>query len=81
MNHAHRLTISFLSAALLHALAFPLHAQTTPADLAFRSAVDQPPPGWTGPVFKLSDDYPQTSPGCPSPWLKRQVNFKIAKWD
>ena len=28
------------------------------AALAFRSAVDSPPPGWTGPVFALSHDYP-----------------------
>lgn len=56
-------------------------AQATPAQLAFRDAVDSPPPGWTGPVFKLSAQYPQGKPKCPSPWLKRQVNFKNVKWD
>lgn len=80
MKHAHSLTLSCLGAALL-ALALPLHAEPTPADLAFRSHVDEPPPGWTGPVFKLSDHYPKGSPGCPSPWLKRRVDFKTAKWD
>jgi hypothetical protein len=36
------------------------------ADLAFRNTVKGPPPGWTGPVFKLSRDYPATVPAtCP----------------
>jgi len=51
----------------------------SPADLAFRSAVDAPPPGWTGPVFKLSHDYPATPPVCDAPWLKRKVSFKDPK--
>lgn len=49
---------------------------TSPADLAFRDAVDAPPPGWTGPVFKLSHDYPRTRPVCDAPWLKRKVSFQ-----
>ncbi|MBW8832573.1 MAG: hypothetical protein JF606_24875 [Burkholderiales bacterium] len=81
MNHQHRLTMACLCAALLQGLSLPLHAQPTTAELAFKSHVDQPPPGWTGPVFKLSDQYPATSPGCPSPWLKRKVDFKNARWD
>jgi len=48
----------------------------SPADLAFRDAVYAPPPGWTGPVFKLSHDYPKTQPTCNAPWLKRKVNFQ-----
>jgi hypothetical protein len=48
----------------------------SPAGLAFRDAVDAPPPGWTGPVFKLSHDYPRTTPTCDAPWLKRKVNFE-----
>lgn len=50
------------------------------AELAFRDAVNAPPPGWTGPVFRLSHDYPQADPGeCPPDvcrWLARQVDFK-----
>ena len=59
---------------------------TTPAvsaaALAFRNAVDSPPPGWTGPVFALSHDYPKDAPVCDSPWLKRNVNFNdpAPKW-
>lgn len=47
-----------------------------PAELAFRDAVDAPPAGWTGPVFKLSHDYPRTRPTCDSPWLRRKVDFR-----
>lgn len=47
----------------------------SPADLAFRDAVDSPPPGWTGPVFTLSRDYPKEKPICNSPWLRRKVDF------
>src|SRR5262245_60765147 len=50
----------------------------TPASLAFRSSVDTPPPGWKGPVFKLSRDYPKTPPKCDAPWLKRNVNFNAS---
>lgn len=54
----------------------------TPAELAFRSAVDAPPPGWTGPVFALSHDYPKETPTCDAPWLKRKVDFNARnpKW-
>src|SRR5687768_12484160 len=57
-------------------------APTGAAALAFRSAVDSPPPGWTGPVFALSRDYPKQRPNCDAPWLKRNVNFKdpAPKW-
>ena len=51
-------------------------ALTGAAALAFRSAVDSPPPGWNGPVFALSRDYPKQRPNCDAPWLKRNVNFK-----
>ena len=43
--------------------------------LAFRDAVNAPPPGYTGPVFKLAHNYPKTKPGCEAPWLKRKVAF------
>jgi hypothetical protein len=34
---------------------------------AFPDARDPPPAGWTGPVFKLSQAYPQTLPGISNP--------------
>jgi hypothetical protein len=53
------------------------------AALAFRDSADSPPPGWTGPVFRLSRDYPKARPDCDAPWLKRKVDFNApaAKWD
>jgi hypothetical protein len=57
-----------------------------PRELAFRSAVTPPPPGWTGPVFELSRAYPKQDPGaCPTsvcPWLAHpRVNFNIRPQD
>jgi hypothetical protein len=46
-----------------------------PAQLAFRDAVESPPAGWNGPVFKLSHNYPTQLPTCAAPWLKRNVSF------
>src|SRR5262249_39962072 len=45
--------------------------------LAFRNTVKPPPPGWTGPVFKLSRDYPTTISGdcAECTWLKVDVDF------
>lgn len=46
----------------------------TVARAEFPSAHDEPPPGWTGPVFKLSQAYPVTSPplepASKRPWAK-----------
>ena len=52
------------------------------ADLAYRNAVTPPPPGWTGPVFQLSHNYPTADPGPCSPkvckWLaNKKVNFNL----
>jgi hypothetical protein len=49
---------------------------------AFRDSTDVPPPGWNGPAFKLSRDYPQKLPPCEAPWLKRKVSFtdRNPKW-
>jgi hypothetical protein len=57
--------------------AMPALAQSA-AGPAFQSTVKGPPPGWTGPVFKLSHDYPATVPSeCPEcTWLKVNVNFR-----
>ena len=47
------------------------------ATFAFRDAVEAPPPGWTGPVFKLSHNYPVAlPPQCPEcTWLALNVEF------
>lgn len=49
------------------------------AQVGFRNAVSGPPPGWTGPVFQLSADYPVSALAkCAEstcPWLYRQVDF------
>lgn len=46
---------------------------TDPAVAAYANSVDAPPPGWSGPVFELSHDYPAEAPGPCSdadcPWL------------
>src|SRR5215211_2386733 len=54
-------------------------ARTAPASTfqqaSFPSAHDQPPPGWTGPVFRLSQAYPSSRPVIGSaPW--RQLSFR-----
>jgi hypothetical protein len=42
---------------------------------AFKDAHDLPPPGWAGPVFKLSQGYPTSLPSAGArPWL--QFDFK-----
>jgi hypothetical protein len=43
---------------------------------AFRDSVDAAPPGWNGPRFKLSHNYPKKAPDCAAPWLKRKVSFE-----
>jgi hypothetical protein len=67
---------ALIATGLCAALATPALAQSA-AELAFRNAVKGPPPGWTGPVFKLSHDYPATVPSeCPEcTWLKVDVDF------
>ena len=58
------------------AVASPALAQSA-AQLAFRNAVKGPPPGWTGPVFQLSRNYPASVAGdCKEcTWLTLDVNF------
>lgn len=60
----------------------PGYEQPNFAERAFRPAVNEPPPDWTGPVFALSHDYPQTLPaGCDSmPWLSVEVDFANPDW-
>lgn len=44
------------------------------AQAAFKDAHDPPPPGWTGPVFKLSQNYPVSLPSASTkPWT--QIDF------
>jgi len=63
----------------LKAAATALKAAASAHALAFRNAVVGPPPGWTGPVFHLSHDYPKTEPPpCPKEvckWLSVDVDF------
>jgi hypothetical protein len=41
----------------------------------FVDAHDEPPPGWTGPVFQLSQHYPSAMPAIgPAPWT--QLDFR-----
>ena len=82
MNWPHR----FLAIAALVATTVGLVATLYPQDgnaqsaakPAFQSAVKGPPPGWKGPVFKLSADYPKEVPGtcAECTWLKLDVNFR-----
>ena len=54
----------------------PRSARQDPgAQLAWRNATTDPPPGWTGPTFQLSHDYPQQNPGtCPDTVCKWLAN-------
>ena len=46
-------------------------SEPSPAVANFPDARDEPPAGWTGPVFRLSQDYPATLPVLgDAPWLK-----------
>ena len=72
------MTSKLLATALAMSLLLPLaQAQDTVAQdtaaLAYRDAVETPPPGWTGPVFRLSHDYPTEAPAAcdvrECPWL------------
>ena len=51
------------------------------ATYAFRNAVNEPPEGWSGPVFALSHDYPTELPApCgpgECPWLGIDVDFSV----
>ncbi len=45
---------------------------------AFANAVTAPPPGWTGPTFQLSHDYPAKDPGtCPPTVCRWLANTKV----
>src|SRR5262249_23678611 len=74
---------AFFVALIALGLTQPAQAQSGgPSDAAaaaFRDSTDAAPPGWTGPGFKLSHDYPKTRPNCDAPWLKRKVSFNDAK--
>ena len=58
------------------------------SELAFANTVKGPPPGWSGPVFELSHDYPTADPGaCPETtcgWLAVDIDFDNTEpqtWD
>ncbi len=93
------MTPTLRSTLLLTALGLgsAAHAQSTaqaPAQgtEAYANAVSAPPPGWKGPTFQLSHDYPAKAPGdCTEktcPWLfNKKVQFdatpgsKAAQWN
>lgn len=61
---AHR-TARWLAIALLFT------SSTTVVHAEFPDARNPPPPGWTGPVFKLSQNYPRSLPRISNPpWLR-----------
>jgi hypothetical protein len=74
-----RHTLALAMATIIATLAAsPAPAQQQDAAaLAFRAAVEAPPPGWTGPVFRLSRDYPGSVPAecAECTWLQLGVNF------
>ena len=86
MGGSHELAAPFLAIAALVATAVGLVAALYPQDgmaqsaakPAFQNAVKGPPPGWKGPVFKLSAAYPKEVPGtcAECTWLKLDVNFR-----
>jgi hypothetical protein len=69
---------TLIAAAGFCALASAPALAQSAAGLAFQNTVKGPPPGWTGPLFKLSRDYPATVPSqCPEcTWLQVNVNFR-----
>jgi hypothetical protein len=70
-GHGHRSTRS--KALLLAAASLVAWPALAPAQ--FPDAHDQPPMGWTGPVFKLRQDYPTTAPAAENyPW--KTLDFK-----
>jgi hypothetical protein len=78
-------TVFFSVAATLASIAAAPPQDPHPATAAleaFRDSADTPPPGWTGPRFKMSREYPKKLPVCSAPWLKRQVSFSgTPNWD
>jgi hypothetical protein len=60
----------------------PPPAGPTAVQSAFRNAAVDPPPGYAGPLFQLSADYPTQAPVITpgnSPWLKVKVDFGDGK--
>jgi hypothetical protein len=55
------------------------YGQTPNATLAYRDTVDDIPPNYNGPRFRMLKDYPERDPGVPSPteypWLYMDVDF------
>jgi len=63
---------------VLNAVVITLALFANASAQTFKNAHDDPPPGWTGPVFKLSQNYPATrpalEPASKRPWT--HFNFK-----
>jgi hypothetical protein len=63
------------------ARAVPQAAAAPPAAARFPDAAMAPTPGWTGPVFRLSQDYPQTPPAAEDyPWLTIDFRTQPAEY-
>ncbi len=88
-NNTHAFTLLFAFVLLVFGACAPsttsveggasTSACSEPQEMAFRNAVNLPPPGWQGPVFELSHDYPTEYPGdCDEcPWLSVDVDFSV----
>jgi hypothetical protein len=72
-----RLAVALAVAPIVAALAPSAAPAQNAAQLAFRNAVEAPPPSWTGPVFSLSRNYPAAVPAqCPEcTWLQVKPDF------
>lgn len=67
MMFRHLASLAIVALAASGIAAPEAHAQTSP--VRFPDARDDPPPGWTGHVFRLSQSYPLTlPPEEPYPW-------------
>lgn len=75
----HALALGLMLGAAAHAQPAAAPQSASTAALAYRNAVTPPPPGWTGPVFQLSHDYPKQDPGsCPPNVCRWLVNDKVS---
>jgi len=61
---------------VLNAVVITLALFANASAQTFKNAHDDPPPGWTGPVFKLSQNYPKTLPAS-KPYLSISV---LCRW-
>jgi hypothetical protein len=70
--------MSYIITSVLLAVLFTSAA--APDEPRFPSAHDDPPPGWEGPVFVLSQDYPTDAP-APQDYPWEEIDFRTAPDD